>query len=113
MEVHNTYLQVLCEQGIIGFIIYIIPVIYCLIYTIKKYRRTSFKSYIQLSIGIQLMYVIYGLTGNCNMGAMLNIYFIAVAIVVCVESIEHSCYHSDNLIGKTQSDIILVNNHLK
>lgn len=39
MQVHNAYLQVLCEQGLIGFTLFIVPFVYSLVLCLKNYNR--------------------------------------------------------------------------
>jgi O-antigen ligase len=88
MAVHNTYLQVLCEQGVVGFTVYIIPIVYCFFYTLgiyKKNRGTMLEQYMNMSLAFQLIYIIYGLTGNVNTGSGYIMYFIGIAIAICVE----------------------------
>ena len=56
---HNTYLQVLCEQGIIGFIAYILPIIYCLAKTISLCSKRMDKhvmGLVCLSLSIQFFF---------------------------------------------------------
>jgi O-antigen ligase len=36
---HNTYLTILSEQGLVGFMLYIIPAMYCFIYTFQVWKR--------------------------------------------------------------------------
>lgn len=86
--VHNTYLQVLCEQGIVGFIVYIYPIIYCFVYTLKVIKRANNQqlcNYVKLSLAFQLIYMLYSLTGNENIGSGYIMYFIGIAIVISVE----------------------------
>lgn len=88
MAVHNTYLQVLCEQGVVGFTVYIIPIVYCFFYTLGIYEKnkgTMLKQYMNMSLAFQLIYIIYGLTGNMNIGSGYIMYFIGIAIAICVE----------------------------
>ena len=88
-DVHNTYLQVLCEQGIIGFVFYLIPIIYCLLYTIRLFpnvQNMEHYRYLKMSLAIQLTYIFSGLTGNENIGFGFIIYFIAIATLIYVDS---------------------------
>lgn len=88
--VHNTYLQILCEQGIIGFTIYIIPLLYCLFTTIammnKHYDGSNF-GYLKISLFIQLVYIMYSFAGNPSInlyGFML--YFLAISLLIHYKS---------------------------
>lgn len=84
-HVHNMYLQVLCEQGIIGITLFIIPLVSCLKNTIKKYRNYAendqYSILLSISIYIQLVFVLYGITGNPSVdpfGYMM--YFAAISL---------------------------------
>ena len=90
-QVHNTYLQVLCEQGIIGFVMFIIPILYCFSYTLtllKKVKDKTTSDYLYFSLGLQLVYLLCGLTGNENIGSGFVFYFIAVGILVSCDKIQ-------------------------
>ena len=86
MDVHNTYLQVLCEQGIVGFVFYVLPLSVSLFYTRNLYKRTfgDKKRYVLLSLAFQIMFILLAFTSNCNLGIDLIIYFIAIAISINV-----------------------------
>ena len=70
-ETHNVYLQLLCENGIVGLSGFIIAVGSVLIYTIMKYAKTlktygvttATKAY-KLSLYIQLFFLTYCMSGN-------------------------------------------------
>ena len=83
---HNTYLQVLCERGIIGIILFIIPLIYCLFKTIRLCRnnqKSDIIHYLYFSLSIQLFYILYGFTGNTNNDLVGYImYAISIAILI-------------------------------
>lgn len=65
---HNMYLQVLCEQGLIGIILFVIPLVYCIMHTIYLLRncheKSHFKQILMFSFYMQLYFIIYGLSGN-------------------------------------------------
>ena len=87
-DVHNTFLQVLCEQGVFGFVLYVFPIIYSFIYTLKvckKVKNNQLRKYTKLSLAIQIFYIIYAMTGNENIGVGYIMYFIGIAIVISVE----------------------------
>lgn len=88
-DVHNTYLQVLCEQGIVGFTIFIIPIVFCFIRTcqlFKKRLNSQHISYLKMSLALQLIYITYCFTGNENLGAGFVLYYMGVALMISVES---------------------------
>lgn len=88
---HNIYFQLLTELGIIGFILFIIPVIYVLIKTIKllmNYNITfnsnmHWKFVLQFSLYLQTFFILYGLTGNLLTDRLfLFMYLFAVSITL-------------------------------
>lgn len=85
-DVHNTYLQVLCEQGIVGFILYVLPLLFSVLYTRKLYRRFSgdVHDYVLLSFALQIMFIFDALTSNANLGISIVVYFMAIAIAINV-----------------------------
>lgn len=88
--VHNLYLQCLAEQGMVGFILLVIPLLYCLIATVKLITKKSYykyKSYLLLALAFQLNYIIQGFTDNTSIsGFILNA--IAIALVINVKSLK-------------------------
>lgn len=89
-DVHNAYLQVLCEQGLIGLVLMLVPMVYCLINTISLLRsRVSmhYKTYIKYSLFIQIYFALYSFTGNTMVNyEVYFIYFLAIAILINVKS---------------------------
>lgn len=64
---HNIYLQVLRENGLVGFLVFLVFIIYNL-FKSDKYLRNSqneeSRAIIAFSIALQLLFVLWGLTGN-------------------------------------------------
>ena len=92
-DVHNSYLQVLCEQGIFGFVLFIIPLMFCLIRTISymRYRKYSESTlrYLKFSLFVQLYFVMYAFTGNVVVDpGNFCMYFMAIAVFVSIEAFE-------------------------
>src|SRR5699024_230081 len=88
---HNIYIQLLTELGLIGFILFVIPLIYALIKTAKLLisanKHTISNSYwkigLQVSLFIQLFFILYGFTGNLLTDHMyILIYVFAVSITL-------------------------------
>lgn len=83
-DVHNAFLQILCEQGVIGFVLFVIPLATILISSIcslKKAFCNGYERYIKYSLCLQIIYVVSAFSGNPNTsmnGFML--YFIGVSI---------------------------------
>ena len=87
-SVHNAYLQTLCEQGLIGFILWIIPIIYCFIITCYLLRHAFSASgsvWLKLSLFCQTQFILYGLTGNPTVNIdRYVLYFLSIAILAKV-----------------------------
>ena len=88
-DVHNAYLQTLCEQGIIGFLLFVFPLAFVLIRTIlliRKNKNAVDLGYLKISLSLQLIYIIDAFTENKNVNTHgYLIYFIAVAIAISVD----------------------------
>lgn len=70
-ETHNVYLQLLCENGIVGLTGFILATGSVLIYTIRKYARllktygvTAATKACKLSLYIQIVFLTYCMSGN-------------------------------------------------
>lgn len=80
-DVHNAYIQVLCEQGIVGEVLFIIPLFVNLMFSIKMNRYNQ-RGSLKLSLFLQLFFIIYGLTGNVMMNEICYvIYFFSIGIM--------------------------------
>ena len=87
-EAHNIYFQILGELGIIGFTLIIFAFIYGLIISIKLLRDTQikknkkYKFLIYISLYTQLLFLVYGLTGNTfYYWHQLFVYMMALSII--------------------------------
>lgn len=85
MGTHNTYLQVLCEQGAVGLSFYVLGLLTSLLYTINLLRKTTntiYKPYLLAAFAMQVVYLMYAYTGNVNGDADAAFYFLGVGIVI-------------------------------
>lgn len=81
LDAHNVYLQILAENGIVGFLILVPGFIYILVQTILLYRKNRTCKYIPISIAIQIFFLLYSLTGNAFYDMnMLYLYLCVVSI---------------------------------
>lgn len=90
-DVHNAYIQTLCELGMIGFILLIVPLIVVFLKTIIYVRQASCEAlpYLKVSFLLQLFFIIYSFTGNClinfsNFGAL----FFAITLLIKANEID-------------------------
>lgn len=86
IDVHNMYLQCLCEQGIIGLLLFILPLTFSLFQSIKAVhlvKDKDTKDLICFSIALQLIYIFNGFTENDNLNLTgFMIYIIGIAIMI-------------------------------
>lgn len=91
MQVHNIYLQLLCETGIIGSFFILLPMIMTYFYSIrtmckisKKRNEYSYKWIFAViySVYVQTFFLLYGLTGNPLYDySFLTMYFLAYGLI--------------------------------
>ncbi len=87
LEVHNVYLQLLCETGILGFALIMIPIVAIFIVSLLSIRRLreedreSWFPLLSYSLTYQVFFLLYGLTGNPFFNpSFLMMYFFSCAI---------------------------------
>lgn len=88
LDVHNSYLQILCETGIVGLTLFIIPLFTTFIYTERKLRKAIKydvkninKFCLSFSLFIQLFFIFYSLTGSIVLYPIyILLYFFACAM---------------------------------
>ena len=92
IQVHNVYLQILCETGMLGFVLYIIMLVVLLKQTIKTCKNLQMVKkgifsieYLKLSFCLQMYIILYALTGNTLYDYCAEMmYFLAIAIYCAV-----------------------------
>ena len=103
LDAHNVYIQILCETGIVGFVIYIIGLVLLIKYTLKTLKYFSYrdeyhyKYAAMLSFCFQIFYLLYSLSGNCLYDMTFYLYIIAMAIT---GSLTYKMNHDERLIWK-------------
>lgn len=89
-DVHNAYLQVLCEQGVVGLVLFVCPLIICLINTIRSLRVKNVKrniQYLELSLFIQIYFIMYSFTGNTMVNyEVFFIYYLAISLLTSIKA---------------------------
>lgn len=68
-HVHNIYLQLITETGVIGFVLFIVATIITLTSSIKILRRNNNlskkeKGYLRMAFIYQIFFLVYGMSGN-------------------------------------------------
>lgn len=84
-HVHNIYLQLLCEGGIIGFSVFVILFVSSLKQCLKKINQTSHSeveySWLLFSLYIQIFFLMFGITENPLYDVEeIIIYFFAIGV---------------------------------
>lgn len=85
-SVHNTYLQVLCEEGVLRFPLFIVPLLIIFFKTMKEVLKkniTNSLSFLLLSLFLQELFILYSFTGNTfvNINNII-LYFMGVSFFV-------------------------------
>ena len=132
IDAHNVYIQVLCETGIVGFMIYILAVGFLLYRTIillwSSENKPKARQYLSLSLALQLFYILYSFSGNCFYDMTFFYYALAMGITYSVEtrmknesrqsklptsrSTIRELYHSDDMNGTVREKIYYENSDI-
>lgn len=85
--VHSLYIQLLAENGLIGFVNFMVIIVVNVVITFKVLKviyyskKYYYLEYLLFSLYIQIFFVLYGFVGNpLNDGFVLIMYFIASSI---------------------------------
>ena len=101
-SVHNTYLQILCEEGILRFLLFIIPILIVFFNTIGEFNRIEYTndyrieytddcrieytddcSFLKLSLFLQIVFILYSFTGNTIVNnSNFVLYFIGISLFI-------------------------------
>lgn len=96
IAVHNTYLQVLCEEGLLRFPFFILPLIVIFVKTIRRIgrmRSSCNRSFLLLSLFFQIIFILYSLTGNTIVNTSNYIfYFMGVSFFAYAKRIQNNLY---------------------
>lgn len=86
MAVHNIYLQLLCETGILGLAVFIISATNSLVCTRRRLAKASINNadseiiaLLKFSLFYQLFFLLYGISGNCLFD---NSYFLIYVLAI-------------------------------
>lgn len=95
-QAHNIYIQLLGETGIVGIVLFVTLWIVNLTRTVNLIKgNKSDKSILSKSLLLQVLWFVYGMTGNTfYYSAQLLVYIVAVG---CMESIRNEKYKNSNL----------------
>jgi hypothetical protein len=86
-DVHNIYLQLLTETGIVGCVCFLVPVFYTLVETFRLYNRLLHKetnAAWAVVTGFSLMYQVYFLTVGLTDNTLYNIYSLLPYLLSCL-----------------------------
>ena len=85
-DAHNAFVQVLCERGVVGLLLFVFPLIISYANTVSLFKRNGNKTEnvsLKFSFFIQTIFILYSLTGNTTTDRHCFImYFLAVGIMI-------------------------------
>lgn len=100
---HNIYLQLLAETGVVGFLCFIIPIVYTLIRSVRLLQDMNTQGVdctaIFLSVSIQIFFIVYGITGNPLYDKQMFLaYMLSVAFYLSYQARSNEYILSDRYI---------------
>lgn len=110
LNVHNIYFQILCELGLVGFILFIIPLVINIISTIRLLYYTRDMSflypYVVYSFFVQLCFIIGGWSENLISGVSLYVgYSVAISLLIDCKKMKNqlNCSLQNNLLNQERT----------
>lgn len=106
-EIHNIYIQFLCETGIVGTVILVCTMVGTLIMSmkiLKQYRNSMHsedRTVIAASTGFEIFTLLYGLTGCCMTDITVIAYMVSVACGITIY--RKYRFHNNKLIEQERS----------
>lgn len=93
LDTHNVYLQLLCETGLFGFVLFlvilILPLIYAIkdlmfaIFRVKDYKAHKYEQELAIGTILQVLFLLYCFTGNPLYDTQnFIIYFLSIAMTL-------------------------------
>ncbi|WP_302951875.1 O-antigen ligase family protein [Holdemania filiformis] len=89
LNAHNVYIQLLCETGIMGFLIALKGAMnilrrtfYFLDKSVRDLMGNKLKTIVFFSLAMQIFFWLYSITGNCLYDTMFSFYSIAVGMIM-------------------------------
>lgn len=87
-SVHNVYLQLLCEIGLVGFAIFLYAMLSCYVKTVQCLKSSglsdSARNALVVSYVLQTFVLLYSFTGNCIYDFTWYIYIIGCSLAISV-----------------------------
>lgn len=109
LDAHNVYVQVFCETGVVGGIIYLAAVTLLLLQTIRlvRYFSGTDKQVCRLgalcSLCLQVFYLTYSLSGNCLYDCVFYFYGMAMALTMSLSYAKKESKQRNDLCEKNRN----------
>ncbi len=95
MNVHNNFIQLLCETGIVGTVLILAPIIFCLVQTVRQAYRlkktqkdhTLLMAMNMVSLGLQVYFLLLGMLDPCFY-KLIYWAFYAIALILLMTALK-------------------------